>query len=659
MAPVPPAPGQVAELAADAPLASIFAADVPGAADALLSDPLLRDAPLDLLAELAAHARTETPLTIGLLGPAGSGKSTALVKLADAISALSAAAGGASETPFLTQILTLRMDAADLDGAPATALAGALYARLAADCPALALEAMHAARDPRLAAREAFERLHAARHKLEAERQALEAADARRAKLTDTVLYEAAGSQVDAYASANRAGIKNAMARFGVGGDPIVGYKDMIRAIVDGGGGGRASFALGAFWALKGQTRLIVMALLLLLAGLGLGAAVAEQTVWLGWLRANDQLASAANWLEDHMDWLANLRQLAFLGAALALGANIWRALRLLQLVFRGESLLRADLSARRRESDGHFGHQSRRVQDLAAEVDILARRASDAERRAGGPHPALAEAPPFAGDVVKQQAQRFIAAVGALIQKRGRSKAKPNGESETPQRIVVALDNLDAAPIDRARDILMQLRGLLGPGFVTLIAADPTRFNDDSSEDLVGLDKWIGAPLQVGAMAARAGYAGQVHEILGGAAPKPPIAVRDARRSALDEPMADAEGKLLADLAPLAGSSARAVKRFVNLYRLLRTQAQDRPDQRGALALMLALDAGGSAAEIAAMNDALSSARGEMDLDLQKGGLRLAEALAAAQSAQGRISVDAARRAAATARLFSMNASR
>jgi len=52
-------------------------------------------------------------------------------------------------------------------------------------------------------------------------------------------------------------------------------------------------------------------------------------------------------------------------------------------------------------------------------------------------------------------------------------------------------------------------------------------------------------------------------------------------------------------------------VKRFVNLYRLARTQAQDGQDHKGALALMLALDAGGTQGEIAAMNDALSGRSG------------------------------------------------
>ena len=48
---------------------TIFAADRSDGTDALGLA-----APLGLLAELAAHKRTETPLTIGLFGPSGSRK---------------------------------------------------------------------------------------------------------------------------------------------------------------------------------------------------------------------------------------------------------------------------------------------------------------------------------------------------------------------------------------------------------------------------------------------------------------------------------------------------------------------------------------------------------------------------------------------------------
>ncbi len=632
---------------------TVFAADLPDSADALGLD-----AELNLLSELAIHARTETPLAIGLLGRSGSGKSLAMTRLMSAIDALSVAARRAGETPFLGEVVTLRIDAADMEGHAAVALAGALHAGLAAAYPAFAVEAAHAAADPRVAAREAFERLDAARRRLEAEKSALGEAEGRRAKLTETVLYETSGCQVDAYARANRTRIKTALAAFGITADPIRDYKDMLRAIADRDGGGRAGFALRALWALKGQTRLLATALLLVLVGIGLGEADAQQATWLGWLRGNDQFAAAAAWIETHMDWLLTLRSVAFLGAAAAVGVNVWRAARLIQLAFRGESLLQADLFSRRRESDGHFGHQTRRVETLTSEVDQLARRAAEAERRASAfqpANPALAEPPPFALDFVKQQAQRFIAAVSALVQKSGlpqEANANP-ALAEAPRRVIVAIDNLDAAPASRAREILAQIRAALGPGFVTLIAADPARLSDDET----GLDKWIHVPFQVGEIAAQADYAALVRDLLGGNSVKPAASARDPRRSALDDPISEDEAKLLAALAPLAGGSARAVKRFVNLYRLVRSQAGDAPEDKGALALMLALDAGGTQGEIAAMNDALSGTSGAISLDLHQGGVRLTQAIAAVQAAQGKIGVDAARRAAATARLFSFNA--
>jgi hypothetical protein len=98
---------------------------------------------------------------------------------------------------------------------------------------------------------------------------------------------------------------------------------------------------------------------------------------------------------------------------------------------------------------------------------------------------------------------------------------------------------------------------------------------------------------------------------------------------------MSSAETQLLADLAPLDGSSARAVKRYVNLYRLARAQ---NANHLGALAFVPALDAGGTQSEIAVLNDALSNAEGDADLAFHQcqRGARLIEALAAVRLAQG-----------------------
>ncbi len=658
-----PAPAVTAAAEFEAP---VFAADVADDPAALASNALGLDAPIGLLAELATHRRTQTPLTIGLLGPSGCGKSVALNKLLQAIENLSAAARNAAQSPFLTKILILRVNAVDIEGNAAAALAGAIYARLAAVAPSLAIEASQSSRDPGLAAREAFERLDAARHKLEAERRSLAEAEIRRARLTDAILYETPGSQIDAFAAARRAPITAIMTRFGVGADPLLGYKDMVRAVADGQGASRAGFALQAFWGLKGQAKWLVTAIILALIGVGCGVAQDNQSAWIAWLRGQPQVASAADWIATHIAWLSSLRAAAFLGAALALLVNIWRGLRLLRIVFRGESLLKAELAQRRRESDGHFGHQTRRVQDLAAEVERLSVQAAEAERRAGGlnpANPALAEPSPFAADMLKQQAQRFVAAVGSVVQTRGTSASSAKTVAP-PQRIVVAIDNLDLLPVSRAKEILAHARSLLGPGYVSLVALDPSRLGSGHDADALGLDKWIGAPFQVGEACARRDCAAQIRDIIGAGAradagaAKAPVSVADAARSALDAPLSESETALLAALAPLAGDSARAVKHFVNLYRLLRAQWPD--EERGALAMMLALDAGGSAEDCANVNGAMALAPGgEVIFDHYKVGPRLASALVALASAQVRLTSDALRRAGAAVRLFSFRPAR
>jgi hypothetical protein len=389
----------------------------------------------------------------------------------------------------------------------------------------------------------------------------------------------------------------------------------------------------------------------LLVLGGALGFAIDEDTAWLGWLRANESSVSIANWLEAHMDLLASLRAIIFLGAAIALGVNVWRASRLLQLVFRGEALLQADLAVARRETDGLFAHQARRVAALAADVSRLSRLAAEAERRAINTLPVDSTFAEFAIDTATQQAQAFAAAVGAMIA-RPTSPRKNGGGA--PGRIVVALDHLDAVPTSRGREILVYARSLFNQGFVMVIAADPARLAGAAGETAPSLDKWIQVPFQIGEVASRANHATLVRTILGGQGALEPR-VRNAATAALpalDQPVSAAETQLLADLAPLAGGSARALKRFVNLYRLTRAAG---PNHQGALAFMLALDAGGTPSEIAAVNDVLANSEPEADLELHQCGARLVAALAAVR-AQGKVSVAAARHAAATARMFSFN---
>lgn len=629
--PMPPRQSRVSD-AAPMPPGRLFTADLPRGKDALGLGP-----PLALLARLATHAETETPLTIGLLGRPGAGKSFALDLFARMVEA-KAESGGA---------LILRLDAANLDGPCPIALANAVHAQISRAYPALAAQANEAAEDPVRATREAFERLDAARQKLAAARLDLDEAVARRTQLAETLLYETAGTQVDAFARANRGRIRHRLAGLGVAGEPIPAFKDLIHQSLDGDGA-RLKFALHALWHFKGQAALLVTAILLLFAGLGLGVALTDQTAWLDFLRRNTTTLPAAAWFEANMGLLETLRRFAFLGAALALGANLFRAFRLMRLVFRGAALLDADLAARRQDADGQLGHQARRVESLAADVEKLSRRAGALERRAGSVAPTLAEPSPFGGDPLFDQARRFIAAIGALTQARPR---EGGGAAAFPERIIVTLDNLETVPAARAQDILAQMNRLFGPGFILAIAVDPARIAPDpSGHD--SLEKWIQVPFQVGEIAAEDHQAALVRALLE-TAPQPPEPAEEPAKdepSSLDEPISDAEASLLSDLAPLAGSSARALKRFVNLYRLARGLC---PDQKGMLALSLALDAGGSDAERTAMSQALAASEVEHSIRDSQGGPRLAGALAAIERLGHSLSLAGARQGAAIARLF------
>ncbi|MGS0740163.1 hypothetical protein ACVBEG_27490 [Pseudomonas sp. GG8] len=68
---------------------------------------------------------------------------------------------------------------------------------------------------------------------------------------------------------------------------------------------------------------------------------------------------------------------------------------------------------------------------------------------------------------------------------------------------------------------------------------------------------------------------------------------------------------------------------------------------------MMLALEHSGAPSEIASVHDALSNSAPEANLQIHEGGPRVVAALAAVRSAQGKVTVNAARQAAATARMF------
>ncbi len=556
--------------------------------DALGLDPLL-----GRLAELVALGRTATPVTIGFCGGPGVGKSFALGRTLNAVRDLATAAGKANGSPFLSRIHLQPIDAAALDGDITSGMAACLHAGLRRSYPDLARDIAHTARDPSVVLREVSEKLDDARRRLDVERRALEDAGSRRARLTETVLFEGAGSQVDAFARANRTGIEGRLAAFGIGGDAVRSYKELVQFVA--GSGGKVGLAIRSLWAFKGQTKLIVTAVILCLVGIGLGVVFDDQDSWLESLRGGPQIGvGVANWAAAHMGWLATARTAAFALAALAILANIWRAFAFLAPVFKGARLLGNDLETRRRDLDGLFAHQTKRVDTLDGDVDRLTREVAAAEKRLGGSDSfARHEPSPFASPPAVQ-AQEFFANLGtALADAKGRA---------APQRIVLAIDHLDAVAPERARAILDALHRAAGNGFVGLVAVEATRLDPDGSRQ-GETARWIDVPVRLDA--ERGGNETLVAQALGRSVAGP-ASRQDATQSVLDEPLGDDEAHLLTAMAPMAGASPRAVKRFVSLYTLARLEPGL---SRGALALMLALRQGGSVAEKAIVSGALGKA--------------------------------------------------
>jgi hypothetical protein len=367
---------------------------------------------------------------------------------------------------------------------------------------------------------------------------------------------------------------------------------------------------------------------------------------WLDWLNVNggEKMAPITGWLSGNLGAIGSLRTLSIFAALACLALNVWRAARFTMPVLRGVALLRADQEARSRDIAGLLALQTRRVETISGEADALARLAETAERRAAmsGTNTVRAEMP-FSeptSDVGTRVAQDFTRAL---------DRAMAAGASQTipaPQRILVALDALDDVPPARRLDLVEAARRLLAsPGFVTVLAVDPEALESAG----VRVDKTVQIPVRIEGSQADAGQ--WLLDLIDSPKASAPSAL-DASRSRLDEPLDPKETALLATLAPLAGNSPRAIKRFANLYRLARISGEDRP----ALALMLAMTVGGTAAERAGLKQALNNAG--PTLAAGPNDERLAWALSAI-AGQGGSAIDlhSARAAQAIAESYSLNA--
>ena len=602
------------------------------------------------LAELCALGEAQTPFLVGVVGPSGSGKSFALRRLTDTVENLAEAAGRTASTPFLTRVLVVPIDAAAMAGDPATALASAAFAALergrdGVNYAVLADEAAHAGGDPHSAALVAVERHDDISKRLEVERAARDEVDAKRARLTEALLYQTPGSRIDAFIRSNRPTIDARLRRFDLAeGDAATNYRDLVRDLDGAGAASRATLAIRSLWAYRSQTRWLMFAIIAFLLAFGANQLGGARVV--GAIRGLVSfLAPVADWLAAHGDVLASTGDALVVVGVLALLLVVWRAFAFSALIFRGVRLLNQDLRDRRRELDASAARLNQRVAALTAESEAAAQHAAAMAKRAGGAKRSV-RAP---GPVFAHGAATAATAARSFFLELGRLMTAPSVPA--PQRLVFAFDNLDAlAPADALR-LVAVANALFGPGCVGVVACDPAALTGAAGGPEATrqrMEKFFQVVLDARTLGL--GDSGRfAARLIGSNAVVNPIPQIDASRSPLLEPLAPSEAALLTAIAPLAATTPRGVKRYLNAYRIARASSASRP----ALALMLAVRHGaGSAA--AAMRQALAS--DASDLPDPAGPSALLEATQAARAANGgAISLADARGAWEAARRYAL----
>ncbi len=619
-------------------------ADLQGAAEAVQP-----------LAELCALGETQTPFLVGIVGPSGSGASFALRRLSEAVEGLAAAAAQTADSPFLSRVLVVPIDAAGISGDPACAIASAAFAalergRAGVSYAAIADEAAHAGADPHSAAAAAAERHDELGKRLESERAARDEVEAKRVRLSEALLYETPGSRIDAFIRASRPSIEARLRRFGLAeGDSGANYRDLVRDLESLGVASRATVAVRSLWTYPSQARWLALAVIAFAAAFCVEQLRGAQAA--GWLHGlSASLAPVGDWLAAHDSLLATTVNVAIVLGIIALVLNVWRAFSFSALLFRGLRLLNTDVRERRRELDASAARLNQRVVTLTAEAEAAARHAAAMAARAGGAKPATrAPGPSFVrgADTPARAARSFLVELGRMM-------SAPTGSSvPAPQRLVFAFDNLDVLPPAEALRFLAAASTMLGPGCVGVVACDPAALaagsgGDDMARQRMAKFFQVAVNAQTFGLADGGRFAARLLGSNGAAGSAGQI---DATRSRLIEPLSQNEAALLTAIAPLAAATPRGVKRFLNAYRLARLSTAPRP----AIALMLAVKESGDEAANSAMNAAMSS--GDADLPDPAGPSALVEATQAARAASGgAISVADARAASDIARRYTLS---
>ncbi len=599
-------------------------------------------AALSPLVELCVSEATPTPLRIGLIGPAGAGKSFALGRLSDAIADLGARAPGAGVTRP-RDILIATLDAAGLgaDGQfdPASALAASVFVALesgreGANYAALADEAAHEAGDPRRAAVAATERQDELARRLDSERAAREELEAKRARLGEALIYDTPGSRVDAMIRSNRGAIEARLRRFGyVGDDMAKTFRDLLYDQSGAGATSKVGLFLRSIWAFRGQFSLLLIAIVALIAAAGVDRLrlAAENGVLDSF---GSTVAQGEQMIVAHEDWMRRGASALLAVAVLALFVNLWRATGFTALLIRGLRLLNIDIRERRGELDASAARLEKRIATLTSEAKAATERADALLKRAGGatpvhrgPGPAFLEAL----HVPAKSARDFFAELGRLM--------GTGSEAARPKRIVLTIDHLETLPAANALRLLDAVGALIGPGFIALIACDPDRLSPTHPRR-VSRDAFdLVFNLEAYGTASRARLAAKMFSEGGrDAEVKPPA-------KPLSEPLTPSETALLTAVAPLIDGGPAAQKRLDTVYRLARTGDAPRPlvavmvaalqssQGRYAQAIEAAIERSADRFEAPVepleLHDAFEAAAGAADGRFDKAGVRAALAVA------------------------------
>jgi hypothetical protein len=306
-----------------------------------------------------------------------------------------------------------------------------------------------------------------------------------------------------------------------------------VRDLSSLGAGSQFGLVLRAIWAYRGQSRLLVSAIIAFLLAFGVdrlrSPGADAKLRGLG-----ETFSPVADWIAGHGEWLEWAVDSLIVLGFVALFVNVWRALSFSALLYRGLRILNLDIRERRRELDASSARLERRIAALSVEVEGANKRAETMAKRAGG-NPGLSRAP---------------------------------------------IDNLEAlAPVDASR-LIETASALFGPGCIGLVACDPAALASGSggvATPRAFAQNLFQVVFDVSSAAATSGgrLAGR---LLTASEPPPSLSPIDATRSAVGEPLTPGEGALLTALAPLTSGPPRAVKRFHNAYRLARVAGAPRP---------------------------------------------------------------------------------